>query len=246
MQLRLLTIVCIIASGLIGCGGGAAKEVVQEKYPNGNPKKVSFMKGRVPVKTLFYFDDGKIQSEAFYDEKGQPDSTTTIFYKSGQKYKETHYKNGNQHGSEKAWYEDGTIKMEANYVEGKVEGTVTSNFPNGKKQSEVTYKNGAKDGEEITYDSTGQQLELKTYVAGNKTGIEKKWYPDGTLKEENTYKDNVLDGPYTMYHPNGKKMEEGNYKQGQYDGRRIGYNERGRKIADTKFENGELVDGTAF
>lgn len=245
MKLKLFTIACILF-GLIGCSGGTLKEVVEEKHPDGSNKKVSFKKGAKTVHTIFYFPNGKVQSESFFNDEGKPDSVMTIYYISGEKYKETHYSDGMRNGSDKAWYEDGKVKMEAEYASDMPQGTVVSYFANGNKASETPYKDGKKDGPSITYDSTGQKVHLMTYAAGNPSGIEQKWYPNGNLKEENTWKDNVLNGPFTMYHENGKKMEEGTYLDGKYHGKRLAYNEKGRKIADTEYKNGELIDGTAF
>ncbi|MBN1307078.1 MAG: toxin-antitoxin system YwqK family antitoxin, partial [Chitinispirillaceae bacterium] len=170
MQLRSLVISCVIA-GLAGCGGGSMKEVIEQTHANGKPKKVSYYKrGKIPRRTVFYFEDGTLQSDQYFGKTGKPDSIKVIYAPSGQKIQETFYKDEKLNGTDKSWYDDGTLKSEASYIDDMPQGTTYSYFKNGKKASETPYKDGKKEGQEITYDSAGQKKQLMTYVAGNPSG----------------------------------------------------------------------------
>ena len=69
MQFKSLALMFVIA-GLFGCTQ-SVKEVVEETHPNGKPKKVNYKKGRNPFRTVFYFENGNIQSEQFFDKAGE-------------------------------------------------------------------------------------------------------------------------------------------------------------------------------
>ncbi|MCX7727783.1 MAG: hypothetical protein N2053_13165, partial [Chitinispirillaceae bacterium] len=118
---------------LISCGS-KEREEVEQTHPNGKPKKVNYFKGgRKPYRVVFYFENGKVQSDQYFDSKtGEPDSIKVIYYPNGQKYKETFYKKGKLNGPDKSWYENGTLKSEASYVDDVPQGTSIIYHPNGK------------------------------------------------------------------------------------------------------------------
>ena len=77
-----------VSVGLIGCGGSdAVKEVVEQAYPDGSKKKVSYYKGKHIVRTAFFFEDGKLKSDQYF-KLGQPDSCQIIYNQDGSKYSE--------------------------------------------------------------------------------------------------------------------------------------------------------------
>ncbi|MEM9326577.1 MAG: hypothetical protein AAGA85_13015 [Bacteroidota bacterium] len=82
------------------------------------------------VRSRFYFENGNISSESFYEE-------------------------GEKHGLEKSFYEDGTEKTKANYVRGEPEGEFFQYYPSGQLQF---YSSDIKNQTMTHYDSLGNLL----------------------------------------------------------------------------------------
>ena len=193
MQLRPVIVAGVLASLLFGCQA-PIREIVEQTHPNGGKKKVSYFQGqrRNIVKTFFYFEDGKLQSEQYF-KKGQPDSIQAIYFPSGKKYKETWFALGKRNGDERSWYENGQLKSEAHYTNDMPEGKVVNYYEDGKLSAEAVFKNGKKEGEDISYFASGAKKFLKTFVAGTATGPEKEWFDNGNLKMEQTWDKEVLE-----------------------------------------------------
>ena len=194
-------------------GYGMVQESIEETYSNGAKKKVNGFvgnKGNV-VRTTFFFEDGKMQSDRFF-KNGEPDSTMTFYNADGSISQQTGYSKGQKHGSEKSWYPGGQLKSEAEYVNGAPVGRAVSYFEDGKTAMEVAFKDGKKDGEEIEYYSNGQKKRVRTYKLGDQDGPEIEYYQNGNLKSEHIYVKNVLNGPFKMYNEKtGKMVESGEY-----------------------------------
>ena len=88
-------------------------------------------------------------------------------------------------------YENGQIKSEGNYKDGKPDGKVTGWFENGQIQIVLNLKDGKLDGKVID------------------------WYENGQIEAEENYKDGKLDGKATYLHENGQIERETTYKDGQ-------------------------------
>jgi len=63
------------------------------------------------------------------------------------------------------WYkDDGSIKSQVNFIDGKENGLYTSYHTNGKKKIVVNYVNAQKDGiQKIYYDHSGKVIKTETY-----------------------------------------------------------------------------------
>ena len=80
------------------------------------------------------------------------------------KRSEGNYKNGKKEGLWTVWYENGLIKYEMTYKDGKPNGRCT-NFNNGQKNEEGNLKNGLKEGLWTEWDICGRKTE-KHYKNG--------------------------------------------------------------------------------
>lgn len=102
---------------LISCSPEATK-VVEESYPEGQPKVVRY-----------YTNENK---EVLLKE--------TQYYEDGSKYIEGPYKDGKRNGLWSAWYRDGQLWSTGEYKDGIETGTKTVYHENGQKyyQGEVT------------------------------------------------------------------------------------------------------------
>ena len=88
-------------------------------------------------------------------------------------------------------YENGQIKSEGNYKDGKPDGKVTGWFENGQIQTVLNLKDGKLDGKVID------------------------WYENGQIEAEGNYKDGKLDGKATYWHENGKIKGKVTFKDGK-------------------------------
>ena len=106
----------------------------------------------------------------------------------------------------KIYYENGQLKSEGNYVDGKKDGLWKSYFDNDEllKYSPYSYKENQ------------IQLKTETYYKNDKyNGLMKEYWPDGGLMKEASYKEDI---PIVIkiYHPiSGKLWSESRYKDGE-------------------------------
>ena len=88
-------------------------------------------------------------------------------------------------------YENGQIKSEGNYKDGKPDGKVTGWFENGQIQTVLNLKDGKLNGKVID------------------------WYENGQIEAEGNYKDGKPDGKATYWHENGKIKGKVTFKDGK-------------------------------
>ncbi|MBN1981298.1 MAG: toxin-antitoxin system YwqK family antitoxin [Chitinivibrionales bacterium] len=249
-----ISILSFTALMVVSCSQPSLKSEIAEKYSNGSKKKeVYFYKSVTDPRRVIYYDSitGKVKSDQFM-LNGKPDSTTTIYYGNGQKYKEITYIQDKKtrkemiHGKEMKWYENGQVEFETNYDHGTPVGTSVSYFSDGTKASETSFVNGVKSGTETMWYSNGKMKKQVNYTNGNMNGTYKEWYETGNPKREDTFVNDVLDGTSIMYHPNGKKETECVYKAGKLNGIKQEWRENGKIAARATYENGQLIEGERF
>ena len=157
------------------------------------------------------------------------DNTVTIKYPSGQ-VEEVYETKGEdlKHGKYTAYHENGTVREECTYVEGKLEGERTIFNKEGKIEIKEIYKDNILNGPYTTYHANGKVKLEGEYVDNVLKGIVKGYYPSGSLKEEVTFENSREDGPFKEYHENGKIKWEGTYRMGNNEfGLLQKYNEEG-------------------
>ena len=66
------------------------------------------------------------------------------WYENGQLKWEDNYKNGKEHGKWLYWYENGQLEWEENWKDGKPHGKCLGWFESGQLEYEHNYKNGKK------------------------------------------------------------------------------------------------------
>lgn len=70
------------------------------------------------------------------------------------------------HGPYKAWYPNGVLGSEENYVRGKASGKATYRWGSGHKQASGTYKDGVRDGWWAFWDKNGVKAGRVQYENG--------------------------------------------------------------------------------
>ena len=84
----------------------------------------------------------------------------------------------------KSYYDNGNLKFEVNYKDGKGNGIVKIYYPNGNLESEANFKDGKKEG------------------------LFKGYYENGNIRIEGNYKDDKLEGLSKRYYENGNLIAQ--------------------------------------
>jgi antitoxin component YwqK of YwqJK toxin-antitoxin module len=103
----------------------------------------------------------------------------------------------------KEWNDDGSLKSEVKYVDGKKEmdGNRTEWLKDGNSLCKIQFKDGKKHSEEHFIDEI---------LNGRST----HWHPNGKKKVEKTYKNGMENGVRKEWNEDGKKIFEGNFVDG--------------------------------
>jgi antitoxin component YwqK of YwqJK toxin-antitoxin module len=83
---------------------------------------------------------------------------TVGFYPNGNKCIEIEYRNGIESGTNRTWYNDGTISNETDIDSGKIHGKWIDYYPGGTRQNEITYENDYMNGPCTRWYQNGQSL----------------------------------------------------------------------------------------
>jgi antitoxin component YwqK of YwqJK toxin-antitoxin module len=94
------------------------------------------------------------------------------------------------------------------------DGLMKEYYNNGNIKLEYNFKNGKKNGVQKKWFDNNQISIIYNYNNGNLTGLQKKWYKNGQIKSEMNYYNNILDGIYKYWYSNGQIKFVKNYKNG--------------------------------
>lgn len=146
-------------------------------------------------------------------------SSATLSFKipSDGKKHETQYKNGERHGKEIKW------------------------FNNGQKNYEYNWQNGVLDGLAITWQENGQKEYESNYKNGKENGIKTAWHDNGQKNSEINYKDNKREGLHIVWSENGQKTGEYNYKNDKRDGIQTTWFKNGQKQTEELYRDGNKI-----
>ncbi|MES2431980.1 MAG: toxin-antitoxin system YwqK family antitoxin [Bacteroidota bacterium] len=144
----------------------------------------------------------------------------------------------------KAYYDNGNIKNETPYVNGKLEGANTAYFENGKISAIETYINGIKEGKVVFYYENGNMKTVGQYENGLLSGVYKSYYQTGELSCTSTFIKGKREGAYECYFANGKVSEKGTYVNNEADGIVTVYNESGALVKNVTYVKGKKIDDT--
>jgi antitoxin component YwqK of YwqJK toxin-antitoxin module len=86
-------------------------------------------------------------------------------------------------GDFKSFYEDGKVKEERHYTQGKLEGKAATYAKDGQKIEEADYKAGELDGKRRLY-KNGKMIVEDSYKGGPLDGPDKMWVLDGPTKNQ--------------------------------------------------------------
>lgn len=145
------------------------------------------------------------------------DRSKKSYWDNGSLRSDLNYKDGKLNGLAVWYFENGVKEQEANYINNKLSGVMKRWYASGIPESVSNYNHGLLDGKAITYDEGGAK----------------------TLEE--SYKNDTLDGPFRQWYKNGQIMIGGSYKSGLFNGRWMYYEVTGQIVGVGNFEQGSGI-----
>jgi antitoxin component YwqK of YwqJK toxin-antitoxin module len=178
--------------------GGVQHGLFTEYYPDGKiESETPFTDGEVNGMAKTYYPDGTLKSEANVT-KDKIDGIKKDYYSDGTLEKEKGYKDGKDHGPERAW-EHGSEKpyRDHNYADG---------VPDGRQYSEID-------------SNAGDYIEIAHFDKGKPTGeFLQTWAPSGDVKIRGSYGPAGKQGVWVEIRKDGKMMSEEEWKEGKRNG----------------------------
>ena len=101
------------------------------------------------------------------------------------------------------FYEDGSLKSEWNYADGKLEGRSVEYHSNGRIKTEWNFLNDKIDGIVKFYDEEGCLVSERHYRNNLQEGPSIEYYKDGSVRTKGNYKNGKMSGKTVDYYPGG-------------------------------------------
>jgi antitoxin component YwqK of YwqJK toxin-antitoxin module len=152
--LRILALT-MLATPVVSCT--SREKVVEETYPNGNPKHECTYTGRGSnremVKETFYYPDKLVQMTGAYNH-GKRDGFWVSYYANGKKWSEGYYRNGKNDGKRITYFESGKIRYIGYYDNDRRVGKWQFFDEAGNLLKEVNYTPGSPQTKDSTDSSS--------------------------------------------------------------------------------------------
>ncbi len=222
-----------------------AEEVIKldnrsDYYPSGKLKITASFRNNVAEGIRREYDEsGKIIKGFLYkkgikiadgitDEAGFRQGLWKEYFENGSLKSEGSYTDGKTVGTWKYYFQNGKIETAGSYNKaGKTEGDWKWFYDDGSVRREESFRNGKSDGLMTEYDESGKIVAQGEYVDGNEQG---KWsYQMGDYREEGNYQDGQKDGLWKSWYSDSTLQFEGKYVEDIPDGKHIYYWENGNK-----------------
>jgi len=118
-------------------------EVVTEKYPDGNPKRIDYFSGegtaKYIAKSVFYYESGEKRVEGYYNSEGKKDGKWVYWYENGNKWSEGYFTEGLDDKKRTTWHENGKLHFTGRLDKGKRIGIWKFYDENGNQTKELDY-----------------------------------------------------------------------------------------------------------
>ena len=211
------------------------ENLIQNRWNKNGNSIIKNGAGRIQGKNkegLVLWEKEYIGGRLEFDQKNEHE-----YYDNGQVKSETGYFEGKKHGLYKNWFENGQLKKQGKYQNDNSYGRFAEWFENGQLKEQGEYR----DGQYFMtnrWSSNGGQLVKDgngSWVGRNTAGLEvwKKLYADGLLSKEWNYE--------YEYFGNGELMSSKRYNGGVKDGVFATWYESGQKRSEGFWEDGKKI-----
>lgn len=111
---------------------------------------------------------------------------------------------GSRHGVRRAWYADGRLWFEGEYLHGKRAGAWTFWFPNGAVMAVTRYADDVAEGPMTRFKDTGTKELEGTCRQGREDDTWTRYWPNGKVELVVTFKDGAPYGPAQYFSRRGR------------------------------------------
>ena len=179
---------------------------------------------------ILYHPNGKPQKRSDY-VLGKLNGKVQYFDQEGNLIKSETYQNNVKNGAEEI-VENGRLKEENFYVDGKLSGT-TKKYSEKYLIEEIPYENGLQEGVHKIYSEKGNLTEIP-YSKGKKQGLATVYYSKDRPAQKVQYANDLKNGISEKFYKNGTKSAVEYYKNGKLEGISRYYDEKGY-LTDVKY-----------
>jgi antitoxin component YwqK of YwqJK toxin-antitoxin module len=151
-----------------------------------------------------YYESGSIHIDAEVDAKGVRNGVFKEYYEDGTIKAEGTYKDGKLDGTYKEYYQGGVLSIEAEYKADSIFGIFTSYYSNKNKMKEVVYTPGTQTGKVTEYYENGKVKITGALSDGKQDGTLTSYFESGQVETIDNYKNGVQHGNYETYFQNGQ------------------------------------------
>jgi antitoxin component YwqK of YwqJK toxin-antitoxin module len=133
---------------------------------------------------------------------------------------------------------DGSLRKEANFVDGMLDDKMTWWYENGQKELEDTYVENMRHGTHHAWHDNGQLMCQGESIHGERQGSWLWWHDNGQLAEETVYLDNEPVSKSTFWYDSGAKKLTTSYQDGLEHGTQTTWFENGQRHTEMEMEDG--------
>jgi antitoxin component YwqK of YwqJK toxin-antitoxin module len=192
----------------------------------------------------FFYPDGAIKAEMFYDH-GALHGPSTFFSNKTERYR-NNLKNRefDKEVSQNFHLEDATIVLhqgasEDENFEKKPTPSKTDSSGCFGILAQTWYVHGKKMGKAKFFYASGQLASIQRFKDGTSDGTQEYWYEDGTVKSLIPYIQGALHGEVRLFWESGQLKRSAHYCKGLREGGDRLWNEKGILIDEGEFHNGQ-------
>lgn len=197
-------------------------------YLNGNVKsKGSYTDGKKNKKWTFFYTNGEIEQEGFFNNGGEYTGEWKWYYENGNLLRKEEYKRGKREGFLEEYTLDGTLITKGEYYDGEKEGPWF--YQLNDHQEEGEYRYGLRNGEWIHHHLNGKISFKGSYIDGLPEGTHKYFNSKGVLIKEENYRYGEKHGKWKWFDAFGKETTSMQYKDGEIkkiDGKRVNFSKK--------------------
>ncbi|MCO4762416.1 MAG: hypothetical protein KC502_12975 [Myxococcales bacterium] len=188
------------------------------------------------VRAVFVWKDGKLQGMArVWRDGGKINGYGTLLSL-------IPLQNGQIHGTETRYYEDGkSVWMKVDRVRGVVSGKVTVYRKDGTRERITSYKDGKQHGRTVVFGLKGKQVIGEyNFADGQPAGIARRWYANGRAQSEWPWAAKGS-GVERRWHPNGELQWTVPVSNGLRQGVQTVYAAKRWKWAERSWDSGVMT-----
>lgn len=116
------------------------------------------------------------------------------------------------------------------YGSNEFTGVLTKHHDNGQLKEESEYIDGRQEGMSRTYYEGGSLASERTYKGGHKEGVHRGWWENGQLKFEYTFEEGKTEGYQYQWYDDGAKYITQYFEKGYETGLQQGWDKEGKVI----------------